>query len=205
MTQLYIPNTHALCKLRFVETGRAAEFVVTLGLAYQGIPDLTMWEAAGHAINTVYGTAFATGTMHNSLKMVGNDMVIGNGALPPREKIVTTLETPYTGTMSAAPLPLNCCVIARKNTAFIGKKQRGRMYFPGTMMNEDHIDELGNLSTAEQTTWNTNLGSLYSNLVVNSLQPCLFHPVTNTSEQNPTDLVSLAVAPKIGTQRRRIR
>lgn len=52
------------------------------------------------------------------------------------------------GLRAGSSLPANCAVLGKKLTAFGGRKNRGRMYLPWTVV-ESHVDEMGGIDTGD--------------------------------------------------------
>lgn len=110
---------------------------------------------------------------------------------------------PLVGTVTDSCVPANCAVLVKKNTALGGRRFRGRIFQPPTLLNEGAVDASGNIAAggvaAIQATWDQFSGQL----VANGYLPVLFHQ--GVGAPAPTLISSLQVTSLIATQRRRLR
>lgn len=117
------------------------------------------------------------------------------------------------GYVGSDPDPYNCAVIIKKLTGVAGRRHRGRMYLP--IVGGDNTDPGGNLTgaaiialTAAAEGFRTDVEAATSGTLE------LLHakgwdgavePADPGNAPAPTTITSLVCAPKIGTQRRRLR
>jgi len=114
--------------------------------------------------------------------------------------------TPSLGTgAGGSPLPNNCAILAKKSTALGGRRNRGRMYIPCPY--EASTDGAGVLSPAEVTAWNASLAAIMPGGTIHTAFGFLGDAVVlhETGDQTPATVTDLGCAPKIATQRRRMR
>ena len=120
---------------------------------------------------------------------------------------VDSTADPVAGTRSVAMAPTAMSIIARKNTPFLGRRGRGRMFLPG-MCAEADVSESGAVDQASVVVFNAALQNFFEDLVSGDtlgppLQPVLLHspggPVI------PTPLSGFTTAPLVGWVRGRIR
>lgn len=106
------------------------------------------------------------------------------------------------GTAGAGPLAPNSGVLIRKLTALGGRRQRGRMYIPGTP--EGSVSAAGFLTGAYLTTVTTGADPIRTGLrnTAEVEEVVLLH---NVAPFTPTTITSLEGQTKIATQRRRLR
>lgn len=113
--------------------------------------------------------------------------------------------TPTAGTSTANQAPPNVAWILRKRTNFVGRRYRGRMYFPWSL-SETAMNELGVLTPAAISTrqgaandWldAADVATAYEGL-------WLLHNETGTAAENPDRISTFEVAQVVGTQRRRL-
>jgi hypothetical protein len=107
------------------------------------------------------------------------------------------------GASAALFLPSNSALLVHKNTGLRGRRNRGRMYVPGSV-GETEVNEHGAWTPATLATWNGNFAAFFASLdgrAPNST-PVILH---STLPDTPVDIVGMVVDPVIGTQRRRMR
>lgn len=119
-----------------------------------------------------------------------------------------TFEAPRNdrGTYAGNALPPNCAALVQKRTGLGGRRNRGRLYLPG--IPEAAVGPAGLLigtypagASAEVQGWFTALAA-----VGGISEPYLFHTTDPlTAGIPPTIITSVTLAPKIATQRRRLR
>lgn len=105
------------------------------------------------------------------------------------------------GTAGAGALPNNCAVLIAKITAAGGRRNRGRMFFPG--ITESAVDHAGLITTAERNLWQTAIDTWSDGEETLGFGvPALLH---QTGSSSPTTITSFVVRTRIATQRRRMR
>lgn len=107
------------------------------------------------------------------------------------------------GTLSDSSPPSNCALIVAKNTTLGGRRNRGRFFWPMTMVNEGAIDAAGAINPAIIDNWQALFDHWLMDLETADIAPVLIHQTGDTTE---TPLISsFTVSPLLGTQRRRMR
>jgi len=109
--------------------------------------------------------------------------------------------TAFSGTLSVTEAPNNCAVLVRKNTAFGGRQNRGRMYFPPFMIANTDISPTGVIDSADVTAFQATMADFYTTLVAEDLQPVLWHE----SGAAGTQITAFVTQSRIATQRTRMR
>lgn len=121
-----------------------------------------------------------------------------SGSIEELETVVGTA-----GLQAGDRLPSNCSLLVRKNTGFAGRKNRGRMFWPG-ILDESQVDQVGTIDTATVAALQTVFAALFTKLSgVADATPAILHK--STPADDPTPVVSHTVMPIIATQRRRLR
>lgn len=96
----------------------------------------------------------------------------------------------------------NTSVLVRKNTNRGGRSGRGRFYLPG--LREDVVDSGGQIASGTVTSLQSAVDDFYADMIAGGMPLVLEHgplpPVVGADF-----LTSLTVAPKVATQRRRLR
>jgi len=105
------------------------------------------------------------------------------------------------GSNAGTTLPNNCAVLLKKQTNFGGRSNRGRMYLPSGYLPESVVNQVGTIDPATVTSLTTMWGTFVDNLTGDSIQPALLH----SDGSGATPITSFVVAPKIATQRTRMR
>lgn len=148
------------------------------------------------------GSIAVAGNMSTHWQFTGVKVLYRNsaGLLQNGTSLVTT-----TGT-GAAPTndqPIFAPLVVTKITSFAGKKFRGRMYPPATLLDEASVDAGGSIGagavTGLQTIWNT----FYTQLIAGSVPPMLMHESSTPGLSSATPIDSFLVRGVCGVQRRR--
>ena len=115
------------------------------------------------------------------------------------------LET-VTGSGSDNDVPVNTCVLVKKNTASGGRKNRGRWFLP-PMMAGLETDTGGFLAGVGTAFIDAQLLELMEHLSNINLAPVLFHTqhAPPAADPSSTIITSFSTQPKMATQRRRLR
>lgn len=168
-------------------------------LAYSttDVPD----QAAIDAGFAQFQTVFKTQTTSDSI-LVGGHVLIGSD--PGTVRWESSL-TPVVGTVSGVNVPQNTAFLARKQTNQGGRRNRGRMYFPGVP--ESSCTGAGVVPIATVTAFNSCLQSLLIGGSIHTAfgflgQAALLH---QSGSQTPTEVVDLQCQRVVATQRRRLR
>lgn len=186
----------------FVLTGSdgTEPYVTTLGLdtsAYGGD-----FVSAANQAKAIYHAAFTSET-NDALTLDRVSLAIGSDG-PSGSVDSTTEPNPMTNTGTFAPTAMS--VIARKQTATYGRRGRGRMFLPGTVL-ENAVEADGSLTPSAIVGYNAALNYFYETLTEGDaggapLPPVLFH---SQAPADPTPILSFSVAPLVGWIRGRIR
>lgn len=128
-------------------------------------------------------------------------------------QLYVSQNAPVNGTNVINSPPPNVCWSARKRTQNVGRKFRGRCFMP-YMLNETVIDELGVLTQAVVTSFNSRLATWLSNLNtgVDVDGMWLLHEIPTDDQGNPlpppytapTRVTAMDTGPVVVTQRRRL-
>lgn len=110
--------------------------------------------------------------------------------------------TVQVGSITAAPMPLNCAVLVSKRTNVGGRRGRGRLFAPPIYPGEANVNGIGVIDS----TYISNLSIAWNAFRVacidDNLQPVLFHA---TAPFTGSNINSFVVENRIATQRRRLR
>lgn len=98
--------------------------------------------------------------------------------------------------------PINCCILARKTTSFVGRSKRGRMYLPNLLVAEGEIDNMGVIISGTVVVLNSLVGVAFDGMVGSNGQPAVLH---SAALEDPTVISSMPVQSQMATQRRRMR
>lgn len=106
------------------------------------------------------------------------------------------------GTYGSSDNMPNCATLIHKTTSFGGRAGRGRLYWPGPVLQE--ANSSGIFSGTHMESLNTKWGAFFAAIGGDDLTPVLLHgsgsPITT-----PTPLLGLVPDHKVATQRRRLR
>lgn len=106
-----------------------------------------------------------------------------------------------TGTL---PLPNNTAVLVQKRTPTGGRRGRGRAYFPPLFPTEGAVSAIGDIDGVARISWQTSMDAFLDNCETNGIPLYLLHD-DQPSSLLPSLITSLTVAPKVATQRTRLR
>lgn len=116
-----------------------------------------------------------------------------------------SLESPRSlgGAISGAILPANCAILVQKLTGFAGKKNRGRLFWPGVQVGV-LVGSGGNMVTPSVVgAFQSQFDTFLTTLVGASLLPVIFHQ-TGVADP-PRVITSFKVLERLATQRGRLR
>lgn len=122
-------------------------------------------------------------------------------------ELVTTLlagnssSPPFPGTRTGDLAPPNVACLVRKNTAHRGPANRGRMFLPG-FLNDNDINNSGGITGARRLAIQNCMDGFFGDLFLLDMVPVILH---GDGSLDPTPISSFVVEPKIATQRRRLR
>lgn len=106
------------------------------------------------------------------------------------------------GTASGTSVPINSAVLIRKQTDAGGRRNRGRMYAPSSMVTETNIDGAGFLGSGNVLIIQNTFDTAWDALADGHIFPVLYH---NEAPFTPTPVTSWVVQGQLATQRRRMR
>lgn len=200
---LQMPLNYGEASLWFRLAGDPEEMAVTIGFhdtfASPGTPD----EIAEEIYNAFVGTGkfVVNNALLNAYSVVRCDIRIARES--PGLIFVGSYVSAYAGTRSTAGPPSNCALFVRKNTGLLGRRNKGRMYWPAGLLKSDDVSPTGQIEPGSALpTLQTRLTASFDAMVAAQLSPVILH--TNGSP-TPTPVTGLSVQPVIATQRRRLR
>lgn len=207
MAGLYIPVDASLCALRYSLAGDPREMIVTLGVQTDGTePDPN---EIAHQVDTAVTTAPA-------LHPDGTSLFVGwqyNGTYARLATATGVVAGEYNhiipGTAVGETLPNNCAILVRKLTAFPGRHNRGRMYFPPFYVSEGNVSKLGSIAAAQLAAFQTALNGILSNIALpgNAIvgATLLHYPTLLDPTPAATPITAFSAQSLIATVRRRLR
>ena len=193
---MIIPDGFAQVNYRFTGAGvpTGAECTIGLDLASTSVdPDVLGDTAAGWVDDA--GIA-AVMSIHVTLSSVL--VKFGPNETGPSAVSAADLD----GTYSSSDVTPASSYLIHKNTAFGGRAGRGRMYWPGAVLQE--ADVTGTFAGTFLTAMGTAFGALYTQITGDGFVPVLLHG-EGSQLTTPTPLISITADSKIATQRRRLR
>lgn len=105
-----------------------------------------------------------------------------------------------------SPMVISSSFVVGKRSPFVGRHYQGRMYVPYMAFGENAIDYLGNILASTVGVAQTAAGLLLTGMVAGNVPMYLLHYAVAVGPAiPPTEVTSLVVSGKVGTQRRRIR
>lgn len=134
--------------------------------------------------------------------LIGGHVLVGDTAGAIRWDFTGT---PLAGNSGNATVPQNTAWLVKKSTALGGRRNRGRMFFPG--VHEIDVSNIGELSGAAVTARQTQVSKLEAGgSIVTAfgfiVTPVLLH---QSGSSTPTGITGLTVQKTVATQRRRLR
>lgn len=194
---LQIPAGYGQMNLIWQAVGAIRPAEVTLG--YHDAPGNDAVEQA----NAIYDDFVAASRPGNAAQMNNSWSFLGVRTMLMTESGPTVGEFMQTvvGTLNTAPVPSNCALLIRKNTAAGGRRNRGRMFMPPCNVAEVNVDQNGSILPATVSVNQTNWNNFVAALALNPMTIELFH----TDSAVPTEITSLSVQTILATQRRRMR
>lgn len=107
------------------------------------------------------------------------------------------------GTNAVTPPASAIALIVKKRTNTIGKRYRGRFYFPAGFLNRLDVDANGVILAATITTLQTRFNAWLAAEIATVFDPVLIHPAALATA--PTLITTLVVSNIAGIQRTRMR
>lgn len=114
------------------------------------------------------------------------------------EVVERVLNTP--GTLAGDPLPPNTALLVKIGSGLVGRKNRGRMYIPGVLL-EDEVDASGGINSSTRTGLQAMMTHLGEAIGLISGEIVILH----SDVSDPTIATSVNVDGTVATQRRRLR
>jgi hypothetical protein len=188
---ILIPDGYAQGAWRFSLTGDPEVMVTTCGLAVVGSP-----QATADAFADTWLSEFPAANSADEWTFLGAVLRVGVASGPP-----VIVEAPRTvqGTQGGNPLPSNCSLLVRKQSALGGRQGRGRFYVPLVAINELDVNPNGIIVaeavTALQGAWDRMHALISPVILHDGLSP----------DALPTPITRFVVQNQIATQRRRMR
>lgn len=200
MADLVVPPGFAQGLLIWTVAGDTEPMVTTIGIdvsGYESDPNAAATKLAGAWTASHPASGYYVGWT-----FVGTRVYYGSDGGPGLvgERIVNVA-----GTAVGQTPPQNVAVLANKTTALAGRRNKGRMYFPPSLVSEAAINQVGVIDGASVTAIQNGLNSFVTELNTGGaldLPPVLFHSVGVTT---PTPIISLNVQNRVATQRQRLR
>lgn len=192
-----VPVTGIQAAMRWQLVNDTEPMIVTLGLVDDTLARTPAQNAADFEAAVVAGGFTAAA-----------DMLVGYSRLP--NQVTTYLPSgPVTiesgvnvaGTLVGNPLPNNCAVLVRKNTALGGRRNRGRFYLPPYRFGEDVVAGNGVIQPANVATLQNELATFILELNARNFSPVVWH----SDGGGGTEILNLTVQNIIATQRTRMR
>lgn len=201
---LVIPPGFGLAAINFTGPNGTAPYVTTIGvgLSFAGGD----FVGAANRVMAAYTSAFHNGWSSN-LTLERVTLTVGSDG--PSGSVDSDLD-PVTSSRSTTFMPTACSAIARKVTAELGRRGRGRMFLPGVLADAE-VDEAGQILPAQIDVINTSLATFLTELASDEVgdigvpvTPVLLHS-PHPSGSVPTPITSMTCVPVVGWIRGRIR
>jgi len=206
MAELFIPTGYALAGIRLALVADPEEMLATFTVKLSGASTDPTEMASD--VFAAWLDAIPANQLGNAWSLRG--IIFRQGPLG--EGPVAELSGVTDGTATGAMLPQNCALLIRKNTAFSGRRNRGRFFLPSGYLPEGSVDGNGMLSSTQLSGWQGLANTLLENLTT-AVSPNLdgmyvSHYMSagqDPDDFQPTPVTSLSVQSQIATQRRRMR
>lgn len=199
MADLHIPESCAQVSFWLRHAAMAREAAVTCGIRGIGgvTPTETDLEQAGTEFMDAWGSRF-----DNQVTLT---RVQGTYEIGTRTYGSLTVPMSIAGSGVQSSPPPNVAVLVQKRTALLGRRGRGRMFFPWGV-DESGVDEAGNIETAVRTAYQTGGANFIAGLASAGLEAVLLHTYPTTGSPMAAAPISAFVpSPIVATQRRRLR
>lgn len=171
------------------------EMLVTCGVGFAAVPDSADVAAMVDAWLVAWSDNLKSSLSSDYTMKRATARVNAGGTELEVEQVTNTPGTGGTGV-----LPQNCALLVRKTTGLTGRKNRGRMYWPG-MTGETSVTPQGMITGSVVTTLQGHFDDWLADCTTVD-----FVPVINHGDMTIPAIVSgLTVENRIATQRRRLR
>jgi len=187
--------------MQFFLTGDAEAMVVTIGIdsGAEEDPEALADDVLSDLVGS--GTIFASGSFSDQYD-IGPFVASIMTSTGPQIGTGTTFESG--SNPGVLPVPSNCAILVQKRTARGGRKGRGRAYFPPIYPTENSVNPNGDLFSTTLTAWQDAMNEFHTTLAASGRPMVLLHS-EEAGAIAPDPVTSLVVAPKIATQRTRLR
>lgn len=195
-----IPVGFAEATFVFQCTGRPRQCTWAMGLDISEDPDADPSTIA----TTVYDAYVGTNDPIAAAHMCAGWSFIGVSVSKMLETgpIVGQSFLTVVGTATNGSVPVNTSVLANKQTALGGRRNRGRAYIPPVWPPEEFVDQAGVMDATRQGQLQGWYDSFFSTLSTSDYTPTLFH---QTAPFTPTPITGFVIGTQLATQRRRMR
>ena len=107
----------------------------------------------------------------------------------------------FAGTSSASALPQNVALLVRKFTGQTGRKNRGRIFYPGAQ--REAVNELGEIDLTSLENFQNAFTAFGQDLIaITDVEGVV---ILHADASEPTPVVAMVVDGRVATQRRRLR
>jgi len=194
--------------IRFASNTRLAELTYAVNDAGANLSAQEWADAAQNVFQTAW-----KGTLSDSAVIEYTTALKGDGTSTFTVGRSTAAGT--AGTDSGTKTPSNCALLIRKNTAFGGRENRGRMYIPW-LTNKADVGTTGIISGGDVSSFQSDADTFLGGLAAGADNyMCIANRHFNLPWDNPDrrlvsvtkgpEVTSLVVESVIATQRRRLR
>lgn len=206
----YIPSDYGNARLKFTCTGVPRVMGTSIGVFVNGGASADVAEFVGDSFET---NVIQGGTrLGNSWTFIGVDFYY---TLSPGVVILYEYVTSLPGTQGSPNLPPNCALLVQKRTAFTGRDNRGRGFYPAGMLVESEVTDAGTITGPVMAGMTADFASWLGDFDPTSYEACLLHQfgsyvnsegeTVSVASQIPTPITALVPQSLIATQRRRLR
>lgn len=199
MPSTIIPPGFAQVFFRFRCVGDNEEMLTSIGVRTVGDPPDP--DTLADDMATAWLFSWPVGDLSSTYTFVGTRVYVGQDGDP----LVAENLRNTSGTGSGAVPPNNCAALLQKRSALGGRRNRGRMFLPAGYFPETGVDQAGLLTAGTVTTLQGNCNDFLTQIRTGSPttdQAVILH---SSAPSAPTVITTLTVAPKIATQRTRMR
>lgn len=180
----------AVIKYEYIDTGE----VMTTTFGFKNNPTDDAITCA-EFISESWTAGFTAATTLDSYRFLGVYVLIGIGGVHQAAETADNID----GTVAAAPVSPAVAVGVKKQTSFVGKKYRGRMYLPPAVLSEVNVNGAGVIDGATVTSIQGKLDNFKDVMELEDFPLVLLH----TDATTPTPINALFVRDNVRTQRRR--
>lgn len=192
-----IPVNFANVRFRWACVGVDNEIGFSVAFA-KGLFDTALDLA--DSVDSVYegSTMLQVGNIGSQFTYLGVEATLMTASGP----VLAAVPQAKTGTATGQRVPINSAVLVAKVTDVGGRRGRGRLYHPVTMLDTAAVEESGFMAGASFTTVSVWFNEIFGQWIVAGAVPFLLH---SHPDDAPSQLQALTVRPQLATQRRRMR